>query len=184
MSFIHPSAQIAENVILEEDVYIGPFCIIGFPPEDKGHFPNSPFGVRIKSGAKLTGHVTVDAGTIKDTVIGENNFLMKGVHLGHDVVMEKNTILSCHAILGGHVYVQEGANLGLGCIVHPRQVIGAYSMIGMGAIVPKKAIVEPGQIFVGNPARKIGQNQRGLDKNAISKDQLNELIKKFELLKA
>ena len=184
MSFIHPTAEIAENVILEDDVYIGPFCIIGFPPEDRGHFPDSPFGVRIKSGAKLTGHVTIDAGTVRDTVIGEGNFLMKGVHLGHDVVLEKNITLSCHAILGGHVYIQEGANLGLGCIIHPRQVIGAYSMIGMGAIVPKKAVVEPGQIFVGNPAKKIGQNERGLERHGVDSALLNEFIEKFQILKA
>jgi acetyltransferase-like isoleucine patch superfamily enzyme len=35
MTYIHPTALIEPNVIIEDNVYIGPYCIIGFPPEWK-----------------------------------------------------------------------------------------------------------------------------------------------------
>jgi len=35
-TIIHPTAIIGTNVIIEDNVYIGPYCIIGMPPEWKG----------------------------------------------------------------------------------------------------------------------------------------------------
>lgn len=178
---IHPSAIIAENVIIEDDVYIGPNCIIGFPAEDKKTFPRAPFGVRICSGTKITGNVTIDAGTVRDTHVGRNCFLMKGSHLGHDVFMEDNVVLSCHAVVGGHVHIKEGSNLGLGCIIHQRQTIWNYSMIGMGAIVTKKLIMEPFGIYVGNPAKKIGTNEVGLKKGELTQEAIKTIQDEFEI---
>jgi acyl-[acyl carrier protein]--UDP-N-acetylglucosamine O-acyltransferase len=34
--YIDPTALIGPNVFIDEDVYIGPYCIIGYPPEWKG----------------------------------------------------------------------------------------------------------------------------------------------------
>jgi UDP-N-acetylglucosamine acyltransferase len=178
-SQIHPTAVIHEQVIIEDNVYIGPNCIIGYPAEDKGTFPKTPFTVHICSGAKITGNVTIDAGTIRNTYIGRDCFLMKGSHVGHDVIIGQNVTLFCHAIVGGHVEIMDGANLGLGCIIHQRQKIWHYCMIGMGAIVTKKLETEPFCIYVGNPARKIGINQRGLEKNEISQNTLESIKQQF-----
>ena len=61
MTFIHPTALIADNVLIGENIYIGPYCVIGFPPEWKGYETQSK-GVVIGDGVRLTGLVTVDAG--------------------------------------------------------------------------------------------------------------------------
>jgi acyl-[acyl carrier protein]--UDP-N-acetylglucosamine O-acyltransferase len=58
---IHSTALINSNVIIEDDVYIGPYCIIGFDPEWKGHEKDNQ-GVIIRSGTRITGHVTIDGG--------------------------------------------------------------------------------------------------------------------------
>ena len=79
------------------------------------------------------------------------------------------------------VYV--GANLGLGAIVHQFSRIGAYCMIGMGAVITKKTICEPGYTFVGNPAHSIGVNLKGLERNKISHDEIYELRSTFNNLK-
>ena len=178
--YIHPSAVIHEKVIIEDNVYIGPNCIIGYPAEDKSVFPETPFSVHICEGAKITGNVTIDAGTIKNTYIGKNCFLMKGSHVGHDVQMMEDVTLSCHAIIGGHVVIHKGANLGLGSIVHPRQIVQSYTMVGMGAIIPKKLVMEPFGIYVGNPAKKIGVNERGIEKNSLSQADVNLIMQNFQ----
>ena len=178
---IHPSAIIAENVIIEDNVYIGPNCIIGFPAEDKNTFPSTFFSVRICSGTKITGNVTIDAGTIRDTYIGCNSFLMKGVHVGHDCLIEDNVILSAHSVLAGHVYIKKGANLGIGSLVHQRQTIWDYCMIGMGAVVTKKLVVEPFGIYVGNPAKKIGTNEVGLKKGELTQEAIKTIQDEFEI---
>ena len=179
-SFIHPSAVLAGNVSIGRGVYIGPNCLIGFPAEYKDGFPHdSEYGVEILDGAKITGNVTIDAGTKQNTVIGEYSFLMKGVHIGHDVYVGNDVTISPHDCIGGHVKIGDKSNFGMGCIIHPRQKIGAYAMIGMGAIVPKRLILKPGHIYVGNPAREIGINSIGLERAGIDMSKLDALIEEF-----
>ena len=55
-----------------------------------------------------------------------------------------------------------GAQLGIKTIIHQNQVIGSYTMIGMGSIVTKKKKLLPGYIFFGKPVKKKGINKIGL----------------------
>lgn len=178
--YIHPSAVIHEKVVIEDNVYIGPNCTIGFPAEVKTTFPKSDFSVIISQGAVITGNVTIDAGTVRDTFVGKNCFLMKGVHVGHDCVLQADVILSAHACLAGHIEVKKGANLGIGCLIHPRQIIESYCMIGMGAVIPKKLVIEPFGIYVGNPAKQIGVNERGIEKNNLTQADVNLIMQNFQ----
>lgn len=70
MTEIHPSSVISSECILDEDVYIGPFCII------RGK-------VKIGKGTRLESHVSVGSefGTVE---IGANNRISPGVSLGGD----------------------------------------------------------------------------------------------------
>jgi UDP-N-acetylglucosamine acyltransferase len=79
-------------------------------------------------------------------------------------VLEDGSILSCGVKIGGNVHVMRDSNLGMGASVHQYQVIGSWSMIGMGSIIPKKARIYPGQTWVGNPTRRLKTNMYALDK--------------------
>lgn len=177
---IHPSAVIAEDVIIEDNVYIGPNCIIGFPAEDRNMFPNTPFSVHICSGTIITGNVTIDAGTIKTTYIGNDCFLMKSVHIGHDSIIGDKVTIAPHAIIGGHVEIMEGATLGMGCIIHQRQKIWHYCMVGMGTIVPRKLVIQPFSTYFGNPAKKIGTNTVAIERNEIDETTVASIQKLFD----
>jgi len=50
---IHPTALIGELVQIEDDVIIGPYCVIGFPPEWKGNEDNNA-GVIVRRGSSLS----------------------------------------------------------------------------------------------------------------------------------
>ncbi|MBF0657472.1 hypothetical protein IPZ60_01820 [Psychrobacter sp. NG25] len=178
---IHPSAVVNENVVLGDNIYIGPNCTIGFPAEYKAEFgKDSNYTVKIEDNVVLTGNVTVDAGSCRDTVIGESSFLMKAAYIAHDVIIGKQSIISAHVCLGGHVAVGDFVNIGMGAIVHPRQKIGSYSMIGMGTVITKKAKVLPGRIYAGNPSKEIGVNKIGLDRNNVDGSKLEQLTNEFE----
>lgn len=157
MSYIHPSAIIYPNVTIGENCYIGPYCIIGAPPEWKGHEEDSK-GVIICDNVRITGHVTIDAGATEPTRIGNNCYIMKGVHIGHDVKIWGNVTLSCHALIGGHSEICENVNIGLGAIIHQKVLVPKDCMIGMGAIVTKKTEMQPNSKYVGNPARYLAPN--------------------------
>lgn len=157
MKGIHPTAVIGKNVTIEEGVYIGPFCIIGYPAEWKGMEEND-CGVIIRKDTRITGHVTIDSGANRPTEIGENCYLMKHSHVGHDAILQDGVTLSCGAKVGGHTVIGKGCNIGLNAVIHQKQIIAEGCMIGMGSVITKKLITEAGMKYVGNPARCIGQN--------------------------
>lgn len=178
---IHPTAVIDERVIIGDNVYIGPNCTIGFPAEYKNDFgKDTGFTVEIADNATITGNVTIDAGTVRNTKISSHCLIMKGCHIGHDAILEENVTLSPHACVGGHVIIGDSANLGMACIIHPRKNVGAYSMIGMATIVTKKSSIKPGHIYVGSPAKELGLNKIGLERNQIDDTKLQQLITEFE----
>jgi UDP-N-acetylglucosamine acyltransferase len=159
MNYIHPTAVIGPNVIIEDDVYIGPLCVIGFPAEWRGR-EDEDKGVLICSGSRLTGMVTVDSGVEGPTVIGPNCYLMKHAHCGHDSRLGDSVTISCGAKIGGHAVMGNYSNAGLNCVVHQKQVIADGVMLGMGAVVTKKLVTEPYKTYAGNPAKLIGENSK------------------------
>ena len=129
-------------------------------------------------------HITIHSGTEGLTFIGSNVIMLRGSHVAHDCVIEDDVTLSCVAHALGHVYVMEGSNLGSGCHVHQHQVVGSYSMIGMGCVVPKKSRIKPGQTWVGNPARRLKTNMYALKKYNIDEyDVIEETARYTQLLK-
>ena len=156
-SYIHPTAVIYPNVTIGENCYIGAYCLIGAPAEWKGREHESK-GVIIGSNVRITGHVTIDSGVNWETQIMDNCYIMKGVHVGHDAVIMNNVTLSCHCLIGGHVLIEDGCNIGLGAIVHQNQEIPSGCMIGMGTVVTKKTEMQPNSKYVGNPARYLRPN--------------------------
>lgn len=161
--YIHPTAVIYPNVILGKDVYIGAYCVIGAPAENLKTWGKDCFGVIIGDGAILHGHNTIDAGVERSTKIQKNTFLMKGVHVGHDAIIGKGSILAPKVCIGGYVELGKESNLGMGAIVHPRVTTGEGVMIGMGCIVTKKSVIHPYGKFVGSPAKCIGINSKKAD---------------------
>lgn len=155
---IDKTAVIYEGVIIEDNVTIGPLCIIGGPAEWKGKESNK--GVLIKSGTVITGLVTIDAGVERQTVIGNDCYLMKHSHVGHDAVLGSFVTLSCGAKVGGHTEVNDGCNIGLNAVLHQKLFIPEGCMIGASAFVGKKTELKPFRKYAGVPAKDIGSNER------------------------
>ena len=159
MTYIHPTSLIADNVLIGENVYIGPYCVIGFPAEWKGREHESK-GVVIGDNVRLTGLITIDSGVERTTEIRAGAYLMKHSHVGHDAVIGENTIISCGAKIGGHTFVGSDCNIGLNAVIHQRQTIANGCMIGMGSVVTKKLLTEPNMKYAGNPAKALGKNSK------------------------
>lgn len=158
-NYIHPTAIVYPNVILGRNNYIGPYCIIGAPAEHKGNWNKTSDIVVIGDNNIFTGLVTVDGGMEAQTHIGNNNFIMKHSHVGHDVVLWDNCVVSCGAMIGGHCIIQDSVNIGLNAAIHQRQNIAEGCMIGMGSVITKRLITEPFCKYAGNPAKYIGSNE-------------------------
>jgi UDP-N-acetylglucosamine acyltransferase len=155
-NFIHPTAIIGDNVILGDNNYIGPYCVIGEKAEHK-QFWNKEIGVvKIGDNNIITGLVTIDAGTEAYTIIENNCFIMKHAHIGHDCKIMNNVTISCGAKIGGHSIIGEKSNIGLNAVLHQFSHIKKGCMIGASAFF--KGTSEAETKYAGVPARNIGKN--------------------------
>lgn len=154
---IHPTAVIYPNVIIKKGVTIGAYCIIGAPPEWKGHEKDNK-GVVIDEGTIITGMVTIDGGGLYPTYIGKNCYIMKHSHIGHDAIIHDEVTISCGAKIGGHTIIGHNTNIGLNATIHQKLKVPHFCMIGMGAVITKKTQMEPYSKYVGNPARFLSSN--------------------------
>ena len=196
---IHPSAVIDDDVELGEENFIGPFCIltgyltvgdnnrfeaycsVGTRAEHKDYWHREGRTV-IGDNNIFREHITINAAAIDLTRIDNNVIMLRGSHVAHDCIIEDGVTLSCDAIMLGHVHVMKHSNCGSGCQIHQHQVVGSYSMIGMGCIIPKKAELAPGQVWVGNPAKRIKTNMYALEKSNVDEyDLIEETARHKEL---
>jgi len=156
-NFIHPTAIIGDNVIMGDNNYIGAYCIIGDQAEHKKYWLQPKGKVIIGNGNMITGLVTIDAGTEDITTIGNNCFIMKHAHIGHDSHIWDNVTISCGAKIGGHSIIKEYSNIGLNAVLHQFTIIEQGCMIGASAFI--KGSTEEFSKYAGVPARKIGTNE-------------------------
>ncbi|MEO5339198.1 MAG: N-acetyltransferase [Magnetococcus sp. MYC-9] len=150
-TFIHPSAEVAE------DVTIGPGSKIW-------HYCQLMPGCRIGAHCKLGKGVYVDAGVR----IGDRVKIQNGISIYRGVEIEDDVLLGPHMVFTNDLFprafndhyellptiVQRGASVGANATIVCGVSLGSYCMIGAGAVVtmdiPDHALV------VGNPARIIG----------------------------
>ena len=159
MKFIHHTAIIGENVTIEDDVYIGPYCLIGMVPEWKGK-EHEGKGVYIGKGTKIMGLVNIDSGANEPTYIGPECYIMKHTYIAHDCFIGSGVTLSAGVKLAGMVQVGHGTNIGMNACIHQRVKVPNGCMIGMGAVVTKKTVLKPNSKYAGVPAKHIGSNDR------------------------
>lgn len=150
---------------------ISPLASIGTPGEDPRK-PNPPnHGVAIGDRTTIREFVTVHGGFEAPTRIGSDSYVMAHSYVAHDCVLHDGVTLAARATLGGHTIVHEGANVGLGAITHQRITIGAYAMVGAGAVVIRD--VPPFAKVAGVPARVIGVNRVGMERAGFSEREIH-----------
>lgn len=151
MSYIHPSAIIHPGCIIEPGVYIGPCCVIGAPSEITG-YTGAQYGVIIRTGARLEGLISVDAGSHRPTEIKAAH-IMKHAHVGHDAIIMDGVVMSPGAVVGGHSVVYDKAVMGIRSAIHQNHELAPGAMLGMGCVLPKSVQTEPFTIYVGSGQR-------------------------------
>lgn len=130
-------AWISGRTSIGEGSQIGWGAVIGADPQDLSFDPACDSGIRIGPRNTLREYVTIHRGSKSgaDTVMGEGNFLMTGVHLAHDVRLGDGNILANNVLLGGHVSVGNKAFLGGAAGFHQFVNVGDLAMIqGLTAV--------------------------------------------------
>ena len=134
---------------------------------------NSQQAIRIGDENIFGEFITVHTSVGSITSIGNHINVGTKSHVAHDANIEDRAIISIHCGLGGYVRILRGANVGIGVNIHPRIVVGQYSMIGLGSVVIRH--IQPGATVVGNPQRYIKPNRIGMERNGLSTRCIEEL---------
>jgi carbonic anhydrase/acetyltransferase-like protein (isoleucine patch superfamily) len=130
---VDPTAFIAANATLVGDVEIGANASLWFGVILRGDGP----GIRIGENSNLQdGTVVHVAKRGLMTVVGKN------VTVGHMVLLH-----ACE--------VQDGAFVGMHSTVLDGAVIESEAMVAAGALIPPGKIVRRGELWAGNPGRKL-----------------------------
>jgi UDP-N-acetylglucosamine acyltransferase len=170
------SAVIDGRTTIGDGTEIFPFASIGLPPQDlkyKGEDTELVIGARNIFREFVTIHRgTAGGGGV--TRIGDRNLFMGYVHVAHDCHVGSDTIFGPHATLGGHVIVEDCANISAGSAVHQFCRVGTHAFIGGYSVVTKDAL--PYARTVGSrPARTYGLNVIGLRRRGVSEETLKKL---------
>ncbi|MBO0602537.1 acetyltransferase [Sporosarcina sp. E16_3] len=109
----------------------------------------------VSPSAKIGNGAVVMPGVIinVDAIIEEHVIVNSGCVVEHDCVVSKFSHISPLAVLTGGVRIGEGTHIGAGASVIPLKTIGAWTVVGAGAVVVSD--IEDRVTVVGSPARVI-----------------------------
>jgi UDP-N-acetylglucosamine acyltransferase len=180
-SRIESHAVIECNVRIGADNVIGHGAILGTAPQDISFSEERVTRVEIGNGNVIREYCTIHRGSADGTAtkIGDNNFLMVGVHVGHNCEIGNNVIVANNCLLAGHVRVGDGAFLGGGCAFHQNMKIGRLA-ITQGASAFGKDI--PPFVIAAERNYVFGLNVIGLQRAGINAKDRDEIKAAFKLI--
>jgi UDP-N-acetylglucosamine acyltransferase len=176
---VGPHAVLQGPLEIESDTTIGPSAVLGAPPQDLTWAPSQPGGVRIGWGNRIREFVTIHRSTHPEpTSIGNGNFLMGGVHVGHDAKVGDGNVVANNCLIGGHVLIGNRCFVGGGAVFHQFVRVGDHCMIqgiaGFSLDVPP--------FLIGCEVNRIaGVNSVGLRRAGISHEARREIKELYEL---
>ena len=187
---IGPRTWIGPYVLLEGPLEIGADCrifshsAIGTDAQDL-KFRGERAYLRIGDRNRIREFVTVNRGTEAGgglTAIGNDNYLMTGVHIAHDCMLGSGIILANAATLAGHVTVDDCATVGAFSGVHQFCRIGKYAYVGGYSVVTRDALPFVKTVGNRNDAKTYGLNTIGLERKGFDKDSLTALKRAYKIL--
>ena len=127
----------------------------GYEPDENGNLVFFPhfMGVKIGKNVKIGSYVCIDRGNLKDTVISDGVKIDNLVHVAHNVMIGKNTLVVAGVVICGSVEIGENCFIGAKSVIREHIKIGNNVTIGMGSVVTKN--IPDGEVWAGNPAKKM-----------------------------
>ncbi len=183
------NCRIGASSVIEGRTEIGagteiyPFASVGLIPQDL-KFRGEDTRLVVGRDNIIREFVTIHRGTRGGggvTSIGDRNVFMAYVHVAHDCHVGNDTIFGNMATLGGHVTVEDFANISAGSGVHQFCRVGRHAFVGGYSVVTKDAL--PFARTVGSrPARIFGLNTIGLMRRRVPPDVVAKLKRSFRYL--
>ena len=191
--FIDANVVIGDNNVLMNSVTvlsgsrigngnrIFPGAVIGAIPQDL-KFRGEETTAEIGDNNIIRENVTVNRGTAAKgrTVVGNNNLLMEGMHVAHDVFLGNGCIIGNGTKFAGEVVIDDFAIVSAHVLVHQFCRIGSYVMVSGGTKCSQD--VPPYSMIARDPAAYCGLNLVGLKRRGFSTEIINNLHSAYNIL--
>jgi UDP-N-acetylglucosamine acyltransferase len=177
---IRAHAVICGGTVLGARNQVGYGTVIGAEPQDYA-FKGTDSRVEIGSGNRIREYVTIHRATKPGgaTRVGNDNFLMGGVHLGHDVQVGNHVIMANNTLLSGYVEVGDRAFLGGATLVHQFVRIGTLAITRGGTRLGKD--VPP--YFMAVATNQVsGINRVGLRRSGLAQETRKAIQAAYEMI--
>ncbi len=174
-------AVIKNGARIGNDNAIHEYAVIAGLPQDVS-FQDVPTQVQMGDKNVLREYVTISRATHeeKPTTVGNMNYLMNQVHLGHDCILKNYITIAPGTGLGGHVHVSDRAFISGGVMVHQFIQIGTIAMIGGNSKIVKDVL--PYMVTDGVPAEPHGLNVTGLRRAGFGSEDLRTLKQCYKVI--
>jgi UDP-N-acetylglucosamine acyltransferase len=177
------------HVIIEGPTTIGddnqfyPFSTIGLQAQDL-KFRGEETSLNIGNHNVFREYVNIHRGTKGGgghTRIGDHNFLMAYVHIGHDSTLGNHIIMANAATLAGHVTIEDHATVGAFSGVHQFCRIGTHGYVGGYSVITKDVLPYSKTVSERN-THSYGPNIIGLERKGFTAQQIQNVKAAFRLL--
>jgi len=161
---------------------IFPFASIGGEPQDK-KFRGEVSSLIVGADNVIREHVTMNTGTEGGglvTRVGDRGLFMAGAHVAHDCQVGDDVIMANNSAIAGHVSLGDFSFLAGLSAVHQFCRIGHHAFIGGMTGVERDVI--PYGMAVGDRARLVGLNLRGLQRRGFPKEEIQALRTAYGML--
>lgn len=185
---IGEGTEIGNHVNIHSGVRLGKGNVVcagahlGGDPQDLGFDRSVRTFTIIGDNNTFRENTNIHRGSLPErpTRIGNGNYLMGTVHLGHDCVVGDNNIFTQGCVLAGHVHVGNKAFISGLVAVHQFCQIGDYAILGGCSKIVKDII--PYSMADGNPSVITGLNAVGLKRAGFSEEQKRAIKNAYKTL--
>lgn len=157
-------------------------AVLGAEPQDF-HYIGEDSHLVIGNYNDIRENVVISRATYSGgcTRIGNENYLMDGVHLCHDVQIGNHCVLGIKTTVAGECRIDDNTILSSNVILHQSCHIGSWVLIQSGCRISKD--VPPYVIMNGNPAEYHGINAAVLQhKNEVTERVLRHIVNAYRLV--
>ena len=160
---------------------IFPGAVISAIPQDL-KFRGEETTAEIGDNNTIRENVTVNRGTAAKgrTIVGNNNLLMEGMHVAHDVFLGNGCIIGHGTKFAGEVVIDDFAIVSANVLVHQFCRIGSYVMVSGGTRCSQD--VPPFSMIARDPAAFCGLNLVGLKRRGFTTEIINNLHSAYNIL--
>ena len=105
--------------------------VLGGDPQDR-KYNDEPTYLSVGNGNTFREYVTIHraTGAGQTTIVGNDNFLMSNVHVGHNVHMHDHITIANYTGVSGHVTIEDLVTIGGIVGIHQFARIGKVAMVG------------------------------------------------------